>query len=149
MSETSVVEEYLVARWEELREELPDLGTTPKGAHAIALLRLVVQVQTAPTQRAILESWEDLAFGIPVLLAVCVAHTVGGRVSENIYSRIARNKKLPHWPSLVRTESNFLAAFDVMVPLVSAGEALRIRGSSSAEIATLLAHGAAGGVYLV
>ena len=32
-----------------------------------------------------------------VLLSVVVAHTVGGRISENIYSRIATNKKLPHW----------------------------------------------------
>jgi hypothetical protein len=60
---------------------------------------------------------KDLSFGIPVLLAVCVAWSVGGRISAPIYDRIAANKNLPHWPSLRRTESNFLHALDVMVPL--------------------------------
>jgi hypothetical protein len=75
----------------------------------------------------VFELTKDLSFGIPVLLAVCVAHTVGGRVSAPIYDRIAIEiKHLPHWPCLARTESNFLTASDVMVPLKNRLEAIAI-----------------------
>ena len=44
-------------RWEELRDEMPHIGPAPTGAHAIALMRLVVQAQDIPLQCAVLESW--------------------------------------------------------------------------------------------
>ena len=47
-SETAVFEEYLACRWEELRREIAQLGPPPKGPHAIALMRLVVQASTSP-----------------------------------------------------------------------------------------------------
>ena len=55
-TETEVFEAYLQARW----TELPQLGPPPNGEHAIALMRLVVQVQQAPLQQKLAAAYSQL-----------------------------------------------------------------------------------------
>jgi hypothetical protein len=45
-SETRIFEQYLVQRW----LEIPRLGPAPRGETSIALMRLVIQVQSLPLQ---------------------------------------------------------------------------------------------------
>ena len=52
--ETRVFEDFLVKRWE---EQAHTLGQPPTGSSAIALMRLVAQVQHLPLQQNIVQKW--------------------------------------------------------------------------------------------
>jgi len=56
LSETQVMEEYLVERW----KEVPELGPVPADGSAIAQMRLVAQVQTLGKQIAVLDAYKAL-----------------------------------------------------------------------------------------
>ena len=55
LSETSVMENYLVHAWSEATREMP-----PSGDEAIAQMRLHLQAQVPEKQRALLEAWPAL-----------------------------------------------------------------------------------------
>lgn len=56
-SETSVFESFLVAKWEESARVL---GRAPRGRHAVALMRLIAQLQHLPLQQLALAAWPKL-----------------------------------------------------------------------------------------
>jgi hypothetical protein len=55
--ETSVLEAYLQRTWAESQQTL---GAAPKGSHAVALMRLVTQVQHLPLQQRVVSAWRQL-----------------------------------------------------------------------------------------
>ena len=57
-TETHVFEEQLRSKW---NESASSLGPPPQGRHAIALLRLVAQVQHLPLQQRLLTEWPKLS----------------------------------------------------------------------------------------
>jgi len=56
-SETEVFEQFLVKYWLDLQH---GLGKPPTGKHAIALMRLVTQVQHLPMQQNLVTAWSQL-----------------------------------------------------------------------------------------
>ena len=56
-TETQVFEAQLVARW---NETATSLGPPPTGKHAIALMRLIAQVQDLPLRQRLLGAWPKL-----------------------------------------------------------------------------------------
>jgi len=57
-NETEVFESFLMRKWEELQHVL---GAPPSGKHAIALLRLVLQVQHLPLQQRAITAYDQLS----------------------------------------------------------------------------------------
>jgi len=57
-TETEVFEAFLMRKWEELQSVL---GPLPSGKHAIALLRLILQVQHLPLQQCTITAFDQLA----------------------------------------------------------------------------------------
>jgi len=57
-TETEVFEAFLMRKWEELQSVL---GPLPSGKHAIALLRLILQVQHLPLQQRTITAFDQLA----------------------------------------------------------------------------------------
>uniref|UniRef100_A0A7S2N7H0 Uncharacterized protein n=1 Tax=Haptolina brevifila TaxID=156173 RepID=A0A7S2N7H0_9EUKA len=56
-SETRIFETYLRSRWKELEQQL---GAPPLGEEGVAMMRLVIQAQSLPLQRSIVEAWVRL-----------------------------------------------------------------------------------------
>ena len=58
LSETAVFEKFLLEYWNASQD---GLGEAPRGAHAVALMRLVAQVQHLPLQQRLLTGYDKLS----------------------------------------------------------------------------------------
>lgn len=56
-TETQVFEAYLLSKWKEVQSTL---GQLPSGPHAIALMRLIAQVQHLPLQQRLVSAWPGM-----------------------------------------------------------------------------------------
>ena len=132
--ETAVFEEYLVGRWEELRDELPHVGPAPSGAHAVALMRLVVQAQTTPLQRHLLASWDTLSPADRDTLGVEMARAgVVGQSFERTPVAPGGPAFLVYYsPAFVRTAQGSAAALRILAELYRQARAMWPLSAASA-----------------
>ena len=88
------MEEYLVRTWRELSKEVHELGAPPTDPDGIALMRLMLQVQTPEKQRTLLDAYSKLN---PKYRAV-----LRDLVDQLAHKRAAI--ALPYLPGLNRTD---------------------------------------------